>query len=70
MATSRAGVEESGILLQPDSAETPELYRLTSSGAHPHLNPNFSKFSITNNFLDIDPINIILIFLNSYNSIN
>ena len=42
-------------------------YRLTSSDARPHLMHDFAKSSITNNFFNIDPINIILALLEFYN---
>ena len=45
-------------------------YRLTSSNARPHLMHDFTKSSITNNFFNINPINIILVLLDSYILIN
>ena len=44
-------------------------YRLTSAGARPHLTHDFTKSSITNNFLNINLININLAFLDSQNLI-
>ena len=45
---------------------THTYYWLTSAGARPQLIHDFTKSSITNNFLNINSIIIILIFLNSY----
>ena len=42
-----------------------KAYRLTSAGARPHLTHDFTKSSITNNFLNINLININLAFLDS-----